>query len=61
MQKAEIACLANPHVQEEIKALDLPENGVVCVEAWTYGTDGIEDMAQRIIMVGLLPNECASV
>ncbi|KAH6662112.1 amine oxidase [Halenospora varia] len=50
MQKAEIACLANPHVQEEIKALDLPENGVVCVEAWTYGTDGIEDMAQRIIM-----------
>jgi len=54
MQKSEIACLANKVVQAEIKALDLPEEAVVCVEAWTYAPDGIEDMKQRIIMVSHL-------
>lgn len=51
MQKSEVACLANSKVQAEIKALDLPEEAVVCVESWTYAPDGIEDMTQRIIMV----------
>lgn len=51
MQESEIACLADPRVQEEIKAMDLPEDAVVCVEPWTYGTDGANDMAIRRIMV----------
>jgi primary-amine oxidase len=55
MQKSEIACLAHPKVRAEIKALDLPEDAVVCVESWTYAPDGIENMAQRIIMVNNIP------
>ncbi len=51
MQETEDACLADPQVQEEIKSLDLPEDAVVCVEPWTYGTDGMNDMSKRIIMV----------
>jgi hypothetical protein len=51
MQASEAACLADPRVQEEIKSLDLPEDAVVCVEPWTYGTDGMNDMSKRIIMV----------
>lgn len=51
MQAAEDACLAAPEVQEAIRMLELPEGAVVCVEAWTYGTDGMNDMAERIIMV----------
>lgn len=51
MQKSEIACLANPKVKAEIKALDLPEEAVVVVESWTYAPDGTEDMTKRIIMV----------
>ena len=51
MGKIEAACLADPRVQEEIKSLDLPEDAVVCVEPWTYGTDGMNDMSKRIIMV----------
>ncbi|KKA17738.1 Amine oxidase [Rasamsonia emersonii CBS 393.64] len=30
--------------------LKLPENATVCIESWTYGTDGMNDMAERIIM-----------
>jgi primary-amine oxidase len=55
MQESEIACLADERVQDEIKAMDLPEDAVVCVEPWTYGTDGANDMAVRRIMV------CSSV
>jgi primary-amine oxidase len=39
MQGSEAACLAGPRVQEEICALHLPEEAVVCVEPWAYGTD----------------------
>ena len=51
MQESERACLANPTVQAEIKSLELPEGAVVCVEPWSYGTDGMNDMSDRIIMV----------
>ena len=51
MQESEIACLADARVQKELKSLDLPENSVVCIEPWTYGTDGMHDMNRRIIMV----------
>jgi primary-amine oxidase len=51
MTAAETSCLADPDVQEAIKALELPEGAVVCVEPWTYGTDGMHDMSRRIIMV----------
>ena len=32
MQGSEAACLADPRVQEEIRALHIPEEAVVCVE-----------------------------
>jgi primary-amine oxidase len=51
MQAAEQACLAAPDVKEAIRLLDLPENATVCIEPWTYGTDGMNDMVERIIMV----------
>lgn len=51
MQESEAACLADPGVKREIELLDLPEDAVVCVEPWTYGTDGMNDMSKRIIMV----------
>ncbi|PGH18879.1 hypothetical protein AJ80_04297 [Polytolypa hystricis UAMH7299] len=50
MDASESACLADPQVQEVIKKLELPEDAVVCVEPWTYGTDGMHDMAQLIVM-----------
>lgn len=51
MQESEKACLADARVQEQINSLDLPEDAVVCIEPWTYGTDGMNDMSNRIIMV----------
>lgn len=30
--------------------MHLPEEAVVCVEPWAYGTDGMHDMAKRIVM-----------
>ena len=51
MQESETACLADERVQKELKSLDLPEGSVVCIEPWTYGTDGMHDMNRRIIMV----------
>ena len=51
MQGAEAACLADPRVQAELKAMELPEDAVVCIEPWTYAPDGIEDMTKRLIMV----------
>ncbi len=51
MQEAEHACLADPRIQAEISHLDLPEKATVIVEPWTYGTDGTNDMANKIIMV----------
>lgn len=52
MQAAEQACLAAREVQDAIRMLELPEDAVVCIEPWTYGTDGMNDMKERrIIMV----------
>ena len=53
MRKAELACMANPRVKEQIAALKLPEGATVVVEPWTYGTDGMNDMAERMTMVCL--------
>lgn len=53
MQAAEESCLASNEVQEAICMLQLPEAAVVCVEPWTYGTDGMNDMAERVIMVSV--------
>jgi primary-amine oxidase len=56
MQGTEAACLADPRVQAELRAMELPEDAVVCIEPWTYAPDGMEDMTKRRIMVGLLLN-----
>ncbi|EER26360.1 hypothetical protein D8B26_003276 [Coccidioides posadasii str. Silveira] len=50
MDECEEACLKDPEVQKAIAALDLPQGAVVCVEPWTYGTDGMHDMSKRILM-----------
>jgi primary-amine oxidase len=55
MQESEKACLADARVQAEIKAMELPEEAVVCIEPWTYAPDGMEDMTKRRIMVPLYP------
>ena len=51
MTETEKACLTDPRVQEEIRLMDLPEDAVVCIESWTYGTDGMNDMSKKITMV----------
>lgn len=51
MQAAEKACMADLKVQMEIKKLVLPSEATVCVESWTYATDGMNDMSQRTTMV----------
>lgn len=53
MRKAELACMADPRVKEQVAALNLPEGATVVVEPWTYGTDGMNDMSQRMTMVSL--------
>lgn len=50
MKKSEQACLADPRVQEAIKASDLPEGATVVVEPWTYATDGMFDPKERVAM-----------
>ncbi|OJJ49956.1 hypothetical protein ASPZODRAFT_1074802 [Penicilliopsis zonata CBS 506.65] len=50
MQAAEKACMAAGEVQKVIRMLELPEEAVVCIEPWSYGTDGMNDIAERIIM-----------
>jgi primary-amine oxidase len=56
MQESEIACLADPRVQAELNAMELPEDGVVCIKTWTYAPDGTADMTARRIMVSLQPH-----
>jgi primary-amine oxidase len=51
MRKAELACLADPRVREQVAALNLPEAATVVAEAWTYGPDGMNDMSKRMTMV----------
>lgn len=55
MKKVEEACLADDRVQEEIRSLNLPAGATVVVEPWAYATDGMNDMTQRVSMVGQLP------
>lgn len=54
MGEVEKACLADERVQAEIQTLQLPPEAVVCVEAWAYATDGMNDMTERITMVRAL-------
>lgn len=54
MGEVEKTCLADDRVQAEIQTLRLPREAVVCVEAWAYATDGMNDMTERITMVRLL-------
>ncbi|KAK2737735.1 hypothetical protein FQN55_000950 [Onygenales sp. PD_40] len=51
MQEAEVACLADKGVQDAVAQLELPGDAVVCVEPWTYGTDGMHDMAERRLVM----------
>lgn len=51
MRKAEQECLNDPEVQAAIRAMHLPEGATVKIEPWTYGTDGVNDMSQKITMV----------
>lgn len=51
MRKVELACLADPRVQEKIAQLKLPKEVTVVVEPWTYGTDGMNDMSKLMTMV----------
>ena len=51
MLKCEKACLEDLHVQEAIKALQLPEGAEVVVDPWTYSPDGMNDMSRRCVMV----------
>lgn len=51
MQKVERACLDDPGVQAAIRDMQLPDGAVVKIEPWTYATDGMNDMSQKITMV----------
>ncbi|OCT45081.1 Copper amine oxidase 1 [Cladophialophora carrionii] len=50
MVKTEAACLNDPRVQAAIKDMQLPDGAVVKIEPWTYATDGMNDMSQKITM-----------
>ncbi|KAJ9130973.1 Amine oxidase [Pleurostoma richardsiae] len=50
MKEVEAACLADERVQAGIRTLELPDGATVCVEPWTYATDGENDMSERITM-----------
>lgn len=54
MKAVEAACIANEEVQAEIRTLDLPQGASVVVEPWAYATDGMNDMTERVTMVGYL-------
>lgn len=53
MRQVERACLADSRVQDEIRSLNLPEGATVVVEPWAYATDGMNDMNERVTMVGI--------
>lgn len=50
MQKAEQECLNDPRVQAAIKDMKLPVGAEVKIEPWTYATDGMNDMSEKITM-----------
>lgn len=49
--QVELACLADPEVQKLVEDMKLPEEATVVVEPWVYGTDGLNDMSERLTMV----------
>lgn len=49
--QVEVACLADPEVQKLVEDMKLPEEATVVVEPWVYGTDGLNDMSERLTMV----------
>jgi Cu2+-containing amine oxidase len=51
MKQVEEACLEDVRVKAEIEKLRLPKEAVVIVEPWTYATDGMNDMKDRITVV----------
>jgi primary-amine oxidase len=53
MVKTEKACLEDPRVQSAIRELQLPEGAAVKIEPWTYATDGMNDMKEKITMVSM--------
>lgn len=61
MRQAELACMADPRVKEQVAALNLPEEATVVVEPWTYGTDGMNDMSKRMTMASAASPCVASV
>ncbi|KAH8883125.1 hypothetical protein GQ53DRAFT_798382 [Thozetella sp. PMI_491] len=48
MQAVEKACRADPRIQTEIDKLKLPAEASVVIEPWTYATDGMNNMAERV-------------
>ncbi|KAK1828665.1 copper amine oxidase [Podospora conica] len=48
--QVEVACLADPEVQKLVEDMKLPEGATVVVEPWVYGTDGLNDMSERLTM-----------
>ncbi|KIX04344.1 uncharacterized protein Z518_05212 [Rhinocladiella mackenziei CBS 650.93] len=50
MKNIERACLNDPGVQAAVKDMQLPDGAVVKIEPWTYATDGMNDMSQKITM-----------
>ena len=53
MRAVEVACMTDERVQGEIRKLELPAKASVCVEPWAYATDGMNNMSERITMVGI--------
>ena len=51
MEAVEAACRADERVQAEIQTLGLPAGATVVIEPWAYGTDGMNDVSERITMV----------
>ena len=51
MQAVEEACRADQRIQAEIQTLGLPVGATVVIEPWAYGTDGMNDVSERITMV----------
>lgn len=51
LERCEAACLSSESVQAAIKKLNLPEKANVVVEPWTYATDGVYDMKDKVTMV----------
>lgn len=54
MRAAEKACSEDARVQAEIVKLEMPAGSTVVIEPWAYGTDGLNDMADRTTMVSVL-------